>query len=59
MTADLRESNLIRLNSALQKYPWGKKGSSSLVAQLAPQSVGPDSKLDEDQTYAEVGTLLD
>lgn len=36
-------------------YDWGKHGSSSLVAQLAQESV-PDFVIDENKAYAEVRT---
>lgn len=37
-----------------QQYDWGKKGSSSKVAQFASKSQVPGFKLDEDTPYAEV-----
>ncbi|OBZ74466.1 Mannose-6-phosphate isomerase [Grifola frondosa] len=45
--------NLIRLKTSIQEYDWGKKGSSSLVARLAANSIGPDFKVDENKSYAE------
>ena len=37
-----------------QKYDWGKKGSSSKVAQFAAASKIPGFQLDESAPYAEV-----
>ncbi|EPT00566.1 hypothetical protein FOMPIDRAFT_20241, partial [Fomitopsis schrenkii] len=45
---------LIRLRTAVQQYPWGKHGSSSLAAHLAQNSVGPDFSIDESKAYAEI-----
>lgn len=45
---------VFRLIPATQNYPWGKKGSSSLVAQLADGSGIPDFKINESNSYAEV-----
>lgn len=43
-----------RLKCPVQNYDWGKRGSKSLVARLAPEACGPDFKLDETEAYAEV-----
>ncbi|KAG1795260.1 RmlC-like cupin domain-containing protein [Suillus variegatus] len=45
---------VFRLIPATQNYPWGKKGSSSLVAQLADGSGIPDFKINESNSYAEM-----
>jgi mannose-6-phosphate isomerase len=45
---------LLRLRGSIQDYDWGKPGSTSLVAKLAPEAVGPDFKNDPEHTYAEV-----
>ncbi|CAM9480025.1 unnamed protein product [Ectocarpus sp. 13 AM-2016] len=42
-----------RLETALQRYAWGKSGSDSMVAQLK-KSEDPDFDVDEGQTYAEL-----
>ncbi|TCD71530.1 hypothetical protein EIP91_008911 [Steccherinum ochraceum] len=46
--------SLFRLKASLQQYDWGKQGKDSLVAQLAPNAVGPSFSLDNDASYAEV-----
>lgn len=53
-TIDAAGSPLIRLKGAVQQYPWGRTGSASLAARLAPNAVGPEFKLDEKESYAEV-----
>ena len=45
---------VFRLKGSIQTYDWGKKGSSSLVAQLSRGAVKEDFELDEDTSYAEV-----
>ena len=45
--------SILNLTPGIQDYAWGKKGSSSLAAQLAAVSI-PDFKIDENKTYAEV-----
>ncbi len=35
-------------------YDWGKPGSSSLVARLSKNAIGPDFVTDEEKSYAEV-----
>ncbi|KAG1885407.1 RmlC-like cupin domain-containing protein [Suillus subluteus] len=45
---------VFRLIPATQNFPWGKKGSSSLVAQLADGAGIPDFKTDESKSYAEM-----
>jgi hypothetical protein len=45
---------LLRLRGSVQDYDWGKPGSTSLVAKLAPEAVGPDFKVNADHHYAEV-----
>ncbi|CAN0117980.1 unnamed protein product [Ectocarpus sp. 6 AP-2014] len=42
-----------RLETALQRYAWGKSGSDSMVAQLK-KSEDSDFDVDEGQTYAEL-----
>ncbi|TFK93977.1 mannose-6-phosphate isomerase [Polyporus arcularius HHB13444] len=46
--------NLIRIQAATQKYPWGRQGSSSLAAQLACNAIGHDFRIDENESYAEI-----
>lgn len=53
-TIDAAGSPLIRLKGAVQQYLWGRTGSASLAARLAPNAVGPEFKLDEKESYAEV-----
>jgi mannose-6-phosphate isomerase class I len=50
--------NVFRLRGSIQDYEWGKSGSTSLVAKLASESVGPDYKIDPNHTYAEVHALM-
>lgn len=45
---------VFRLIPATLNYPWGKKGSSSLAAQLADGAGIPDFKIDESKSYAEI-----
>jgi mannose-6-phosphate isomerase len=45
---------VFRLIPETLNYSWGKKGSSSLVAQLADGAGIPDFKIDESKSYAEV-----
>jgi hypothetical protein len=45
---------VFRLIPATKSYPWGKKGSSSLAAQLAEGAGIPEFKIDESKHYAEV-----
>ncbi|KAG1811744.1 mannose-6-phosphate isomerase [Suillus subaureus] len=45
---------VFRLIPATQNYPWGKKGSNSLAAQLADGAGIPDFKIDESKPYAEI-----
>ena len=52
MTSDY--GNLIRLRGAVQEYDWGNTGSASLVAKLSQNALGPDFKVREDKSYAEV-----
>ena len=47
--------SILNLTPGIQDYAWGKKGSSSLAAQLATVSI-PDFKIDENKTYAEVSS---
>lgn len=48
---------LFRLKASTQAYDWGKKGSSSLVAELARGGVQEDFELDEETCYAEVRNI--
>ncbi|TFY77367.1 hypothetical protein EWM64_g6645 [Hericium alpestre] len=48
------DKSLYRIKGSVNNYPWGAKGSSSLVAQLAPNSIGPSFKLEEDKPYSEL-----
>lgn len=50
----MSQKTIFRLKGGLQKYDWGKTGSSSLAARLAPNAVGEGFKLDEQESYAEV-----
>jgi mannose-6-phosphate isomerase len=45
------------LTAGIQPYEWGKKGSSSKAAQYASAAALPGFTIDENKTYAEVGTL--
>ena len=45
--------SIIKLSPGYTDYAWGKKGSSSLCAQLAEVSI-PQFELKETQPYAEV-----
>lgn len=47
---------VFKIAPGIQSYDWGKKGSSSLAAQLAEESV-PDFQVDENKPYAEVCRL--
>ncbi len=44
---------VLKLAPGIQSYDWGKKGSSSLAAQLGRGCI-PDFEIDEGKTYAEV-----
>lgn len=44
---------VFKITPGIQSYAWGKKGSSSLAAQLAERCIS-DFKVDEEKTYAEV-----
>jgi len=44
---------VFKIVPGLQSYAWGKKGSSSLAAQLGSSSI-PDFEIDGDKPYAEV-----
>ncbi|KAL7420947.1 Mannose-6-phosphate isomerase [Cryptotrichosporon argae] len=44
---------VFKVAPGIQSYDWGKRGSASLAAQLAAESV-PDFEVDEDKTYAEL-----
>ncbi|KZS95415.1 mannose-6-phosphate isomerase [Sistotremastrum niveocremeum HHB9708] len=46
--------SVVRLKCSTQTYDWGKQGSESLVARLAPAAVGPEFELDENTSYAEI-----
>lgn len=48
------QAPVFKITPGIQDYAWGKKGSSSLAAQLATKSIGDDFTVDEDKTYAEV-----
>lgn len=45
---------VFHLIPATKSYPWGKKGRSSLAAQLAEGAGIPDFEIDESKHYAEV-----
>ena len=47
---------IFKLAPGIQSYAWGKKGRSSLSAQLAETCI-PGFEVDEDKTYAEVSGL--
>jgi len=49
-----QESALFRLKGSTQTYDWGKKGSASLVAQLARGGVKEEFETNEDTQYAEM-----
>ena len=44
---------MIPLRCTVKNYEWGKKGSSSMVAQLMKQQ-DPNFVIDEELSYAEV-----
>lgn len=44
---------VFKIVPGLQSYAWGKKGSSSLAAQLGSRSI-PDYQIDDEKPYAEV-----
>lgn len=44
---------VFKIAPGIQSYDWGKRGSASLAAQFASESV-PDFSVDEKKTYAEV-----
>lgn len=44
---------VFKIVPGLQSYAWGKKGSSSLAAQLGSRSI-PDFEIDDEKPYAEV-----
>ena len=46
-------SPVFKIAPGIQSYDWGKKGRSSLAAQLAEESV-PDFQVDKNKPYAEV-----
>ncbi|KAI0787856.1 mannose-6-phosphate isomerase [Fomes fomentarius] len=46
--------SLIRIQAAKQEYDWGRRGSSSLAARLAPNAIGHGFKIDESKSYAEI-----
>jgi len=48
---------VFKIAPGIQSYDWGKRGSSSLAAQLATESV-PDFEIDENKTYAEVSRRM-
>lgn len=45
--------SVFKIIPGLQSYAWGKKGSSSLAAQLGTTSI-PDFTIDDEKPYAEV-----
>jgi hypothetical protein len=50
-------SAVFKIIPGLQSYAWGKKGSSSLAAQLGTTSI-PDFEIDDEKPYAEVCPFL-
>jgi len=48
---------VFKIVPGLQSYAWGKKGSSSLAAQLGSRSI-PDFEIDDEKPYAEVCPCL-
>lgn len=46
-------SPVFKITPGIQSYDWGKKGSSSLAAQLATTCI-ENFSVDENKTYAEV-----
>jgi hypothetical protein len=48
---------VFKIVPGLQSYAWGKKGSSSLAAQLGSRSI-PDYEIDDEKPYAEVCLFL-
>jgi len=47
-------AKVLQLKCTCNEYPWGKKGSESLAAQLASKIPGTDFKIDEDKPYSEM-----
>jgi hypothetical protein len=47
---------VFKISPGIQSYAWGKKGSSSLAAQLGEKCIS-DFKVDEGKTYAEVNII--
>lgn len=47
---------MFKLTPGIQSYDWGKKGGSSLAAQLATTSI-EGFEVDENKTYAEVSLI--
>lgn len=45
---------LFRLKGSIQKYEWGKKDSTSLVARLGKGAISHEFSIDENNFYAEV-----
>jgi hypothetical protein len=46
---------VFKIIPGVQSYAWGKKGSSSLAAQLGERSI-PDFSIDDEKPYAEVSS---
>lgn len=42
------------MSGSCNDYPWGKKGSQSLAAQLCARTPGTDFKIEEDKYYSEM-----
>jgi hypothetical protein len=47
---------VFKIIPGVQSYAWGKKGSSSLAAQLGERSI-PDFSIDDEKPYAEVSSF--
>jgi mannose-6-phosphate isomerase len=47
---------VFKIAPGIQAYHWGKRGSTSLAAQLASEST-PDFEVDESKSYAEVSRV--
>jgi hypothetical protein len=53
MPTEMSTATVFKIVPGLQSYAWGKKGSSSLAAQLGSRSI-PDYEIDDEKPYAEV-----
>lgn len=45
---------VFQLSGTCNNYPWGKKGTQSLAAQLCARTPGTDFKIKDDEFYSEM-----